>query len=69
MQDLFKGDLKFHNVFHMEAKSWGDAGLIGWLVDGAYHHFPDEHAWRLIWTLCPGITEDLRGRSFSHMTW
>ncbi|MDQ1000654.1 ring-1,2-phenylacetyl-CoA epoxidase subunit PaaA [Neobacillus niacini] len=35
MQDLFNGDLKFHNVFHMEAKSWGDAGLIGWLVDGA----------------------------------
>lgn len=35
MQDLFKGDLKFHNVFHMEAKTWGDAGLIGWLVDGA----------------------------------
>lgn len=35
MQDLFRGDLKFHNVFHMEAKSWGDAGLIGWLVDGA----------------------------------
>ncbi|MGE7767166.1 1,2-phenylacetyl-CoA epoxidase subunit PaaA [Peribacillus sp. NPDC096540] len=35
MQDLFKGDLKFHNVFHMESKSWGDAGLIGWLVDGA----------------------------------
>src|SRR3954453_8757738 len=35
MQDLFAGDLKFHNVFHMETKSWGDAGLIGWLVDGA----------------------------------
>lgn len=35
MQDLFTGDLKFHNVFHMETKSWGDAGLIGWLVDGA----------------------------------
>ncbi len=35
LQDLFNGDLKFHNVFHMEAKSWGDAGLIGWLVDGA----------------------------------
>lgn len=35
MEDLFKGDLKFHNVFHMEAPSWGDAGLIGWLVDGA----------------------------------
>ncbi|AKO92597.1 1,2-phenylacetyl-CoA epoxidase subunit PaaA [Priestia filamentosa] len=35
MQDLFNGDLKFHNVFHMPAKTWGDAGLIGWLVDGA----------------------------------
>lgn len=35
MNDLFNGDLKFHNVFHMEARSWADAGLIGWLVDGA----------------------------------
>ena len=35
MQDLFNGDLKFHNVFHMEAPTWADAGLIGWLVDGA----------------------------------
>ncbi|WP_397540076.1 1,2-phenylacetyl-CoA epoxidase subunit PaaA [Rummeliibacillus pycnus] len=35
MQDLFEGRLKFHNVFHMETKTWGDAGLIGWLVDGA----------------------------------
>lgn len=35
MQDLFAGRLKFHNVFHMPTKSWGDAGLIGWLVDGA----------------------------------
>ncbi|MBY0121800.1 1,2-phenylacetyl-CoA epoxidase subunit PaaA [Bacillus sp. S/N-304-OC-R1] len=35
MQDLFNGDLKFHNVFHMDTKTWADAGLIGWLVDGA----------------------------------
>ncbi|WP_017378713.1 1,2-phenylacetyl-CoA epoxidase subunit PaaA [Paenisporosarcina sp. TG-14] len=35
MQDLFNGDLKFHNVFHMETKTWADAGVIGWLVDGA----------------------------------
>ncbi|WP_264739101.1 1,2-phenylacetyl-CoA epoxidase subunit PaaA [Cytobacillus firmus] len=35
MHDLFSGRLKFHNVFHMEAPTWGDAGLIGWLVDGA----------------------------------
>lgn len=35
MQDLFKGDLKFHNVFHWKTESWADAGVIGWLVDGA----------------------------------
>lgn len=35
MQDLFNGDLKFHNVFHMATKTWADAGIIGWLVDGA----------------------------------
>lgn len=35
MQDLFSGRLKFHNVFHMEAPTWADAGVIGWLVDGA----------------------------------
>ena len=26
MDDLFEGRLKFHNVFHMETKTWGDAG-------------------------------------------
>ncbi len=35
MQDLFSGQLKFHNVFHMEAPTWADAGVISWLVDGA----------------------------------
>jgi ring-1,2-phenylacetyl-CoA epoxidase subunit PaaA len=35
IQDLFSGTLKFHNVFHMSAPTWADAGLIGWLVDGA----------------------------------
>ncbi|WP_051291394.1 MULTISPECIES: 1,2-phenylacetyl-CoA epoxidase subunit PaaA [Fictibacillus] len=35
MQDLFAKRLKFHNVFHMEAPTWGDAGMIAWLVDGA----------------------------------
>lgn len=35
MKDLFSGKLKFHNVFHMEAPTWGDAGIIAWLVDGA----------------------------------
>ncbi|MFC8684002.1 1,2-phenylacetyl-CoA epoxidase subunit PaaA [Brevibacillus porteri] len=35
MKDLFEKRLKFHNVFHMEAPTWADAGVIGWLVDGA----------------------------------
>jgi len=35
MEDLLTGRLKFHNVFHMEAPTWGDAGVIAWLVDGA----------------------------------
>ncbi|WP_432813877.1 1,2-phenylacetyl-CoA epoxidase subunit PaaA [Shouchella hunanensis] len=35
MHDLFTGKLKFHNVFHMKTKTWADAGMIGWLVDGA----------------------------------
>jgi len=35
MEDLFAKRLKFHNVFHMETPTWADAGVIGWLVDGA----------------------------------
>ncbi|MFD2759722.1 1,2-phenylacetyl-CoA epoxidase subunit PaaA [Lentibacillus juripiscarius] len=35
MLDLLNGDLKFHNVFHMPTKTWADAGMVGWLVDGA----------------------------------
>ena len=33
--DIFLSRVKFHNVFHMDAETWADAGLIGWLVDGA----------------------------------
>lgn len=32
---LLSGKLKFHNVFHMKAPTWADAGMIAWLVDGA----------------------------------
>ncbi|GAJ99177.1 1,2-phenylacetyl-CoA epoxidase subunit PaaA [Geomicrobium sp. JCM 19055] len=35
MEDLLSGRLKFHNVFHMPTKTWADAGMVGWLVDGA----------------------------------
>jgi ring-1,2-phenylacetyl-CoA epoxidase subunit PaaA len=34
-EDLINGKSKFHNVFHYPVKSWGDAALIGWLIDGA----------------------------------
>lgn len=34
-RDLLAGKLKFHNVFHMQAPTWADAGVIAWLVDGA----------------------------------
>lgn len=33
--DIYQRRVKFHNVFHMEARTWADAGVIGWLVDGA----------------------------------
>src|SRR5690625_2831749 len=35
MEDLLSGAIKFHNVFHMKTKSWADAAIIAWLVDGA----------------------------------
>jgi ring-1,2-phenylacetyl-CoA epoxidase subunit PaaA len=35
IEDIFTGRTKFHNVFHMESPTWADAGIIGWLVDGA----------------------------------
>jgi ring-1,2-phenylacetyl-CoA epoxidase subunit PaaA len=34
MDDLLDGRMKFHNVFHMEAPTWADAGVIGFIVDG-----------------------------------
>ncbi len=34
MDDVLDGRIKFHNVFHMEAPTWADAGVIGFLVDG-----------------------------------
>ncbi|MGX9706381.1 1,2-phenylacetyl-CoA epoxidase subunit PaaA [Laceyella tengchongensis] len=35
ISDIYRQRVKFHNVFHMEARTWADAGVIGWLVDGA----------------------------------
>ena len=34
-EDLVNGKSKFHNVFHYPVHHWGDAALIGWLIDGA----------------------------------
>ena len=33
--DLVDGKTKFHNVFHYPTASWGDVGIIAWLVDAA----------------------------------
>jgi ring-1,2-phenylacetyl-CoA epoxidase subunit PaaA len=35
MDDLLAGRTKFHNVFHYPTHSWGDVGVIAWLVDAA----------------------------------
>lgn len=34
IDDVLDGRVKFHNVFHLEAPTWADAGVIGFLVDG-----------------------------------
>jgi len=35
LDDLISGKAKFHNVFHYPTKTWGDVGVIAWLVDAA----------------------------------
>src|SRR5689334_15803653 len=35
LDDLIAGKTKFHNVFHYPTESWGDIGIIAWLVDAA----------------------------------
>jgi ring-1,2-phenylacetyl-CoA epoxidase subunit PaaA len=35
MDDLLAGRTKFHNVFHYPTHTWGDVGVIAWLVDAA----------------------------------
>jgi ring-1,2-phenylacetyl-CoA epoxidase subunit PaaA len=35
LDDLLAGTSKFHNVFHYPTKTWGDVGVIAWLVDAA----------------------------------
>ena len=35
LADLIAGKSKFHNVFHYPTRTWGDVGVIAWLVDAA----------------------------------
>src|SRR3954453_9103139 len=35
LKDLLDSKTKFHNVFHYPSASWGDVGVIAWLVDAA----------------------------------
>ncbi len=34
-RDLLAGKTKFHNVFHYPTETWGDVGIIAWLIDAA----------------------------------
>jgi ring-1,2-phenylacetyl-CoA epoxidase subunit PaaA len=35
LDDLIEGRSRFHNVFHYPTRTWGDVGVIAWLVDAA----------------------------------
>src|SRR6476469_7761298 len=35
LDDLISCKAKFHNVFHYPTRTWGDVGVIAWLVDAA----------------------------------
>jgi ring-1,2-phenylacetyl-CoA epoxidase subunit PaaA len=35
LDDLVAGRSRFHNVFHYPTRTWGDVGVIAWLVDAA----------------------------------
>jgi ring-1,2-phenylacetyl-CoA epoxidase subunit PaaA len=35
LDDLLEGRAKFHNVFHYPTRTWGDVGVIAWLIDAA----------------------------------
>ncbi|HET7296743.1 MAG TPA: 1,2-phenylacetyl-CoA epoxidase subunit PaaA [Gemmatimonadales bacterium] len=35
LDDLVAGRARFHNVFHYPTRTWGDVGLIAWLIDAA----------------------------------
>jgi ring-1,2-phenylacetyl-CoA epoxidase subunit PaaA len=35
LDDLLAGRARFHNVFHYPTRTWGDVGVIAWLIDAA----------------------------------
>jgi ring-1,2-phenylacetyl-CoA epoxidase subunit PaaA len=35
LDELVAGRARFHNVFHYPTRTWGDVGLIAWLIDAA----------------------------------
>ena len=37
LDDLVSGRAKFHNVFHYPTKTWGDVGVIAWLISPLRH--------------------------------
>ena len=60
------GKAKFHNVFHYPTKTWGDVGVIAWLVDAAAIISPEGAAQVLVRAVRADHEEDLLGGVVPH---
>ena len=66
LDDLISGKSKFHNVFHYPTKTWGDVGVIAWLVDAAAIISPEGAPQVLVRAVRADHEEDLLGGVVPH---
>ena len=66
LDDLLSGKAKFHNVFHYPTKTWGDVGVIAWLVDAAAIISPEGAPQVLVRAVRADHEEDLLGGVVPH---
>ena len=66
LADLVDGKAKFHNVFHYPTETWGDVGVIAWLVDAAAIISQKALAQVLVRAVCADHEEDLLGGVVPH---
>ena len=66
LADLISGKSKFHNVFHYPTQTWGDVGVIAWLVDAAAIISPEGAAQVLVRAVRADHEEDLLGGVVPH---